>query len=523
VPQPEHWKTAWAESTSVVSYLKQETLAKEKGESREGICIRKQRAKQVTIMSEVAKRKARKRLREATSICLSMDDVKARKIMRFRCDTPHEPYHAGGILGVFDGSYVSLDEITEDHGKIAVAKMESFLREYFTPLGRDFDAAGYSHFCTCVHTLVADGATAARKILFLAFFALFPNLSQAIRDAAHAIRIAVSPLHFDALFGAVWKEIADRRHSLLADVMNSPKNQKILEMIQTDCLKIPSDARPLTVVLKHFGFAKQRMDSSVNPIAKVAMLLLVVCTMLALRASDERNKTDMRKNARHLLEQFKAPFCEALGASADWGILYEAFLRKFDQRDHDISCTCREVAEYLSLLDACFRKGGIFVHRDSEAAMGSAAPPAGALKPRRFISQIVRNQIHTQAVFRCGQSPTLVLGRCTSSERRELAQRMHVVCDTTEARLKAEFAEKGLQQSTACFDITMLRDAWAEGAAPLLKNKLRNMARLLSRGWGANPSRFVTEWEELVPPILERACALQYRVDEVGKADNRPV
>ena len=64
VPQPEHWKTAWAESTSVVSYLKQETLAKKKGESREGICIRKQRAKLVTIMSEVAKRKARKHLRE---------------------------------------------------------------------------------------------------------------------------------------------------------------------------------------------------------------------------------------------------------------------------------------------------------------------------------------------------------------------------------------------------------------------------------------------------------------------------
>ena len=114
------------------------------------------------------------------------------------------------------------------------------------------------------------------KFWFWAIYALFPNLSQTIRDAAHAIRIAVSPLHFDALFGAVWKEIADRSHSLLADVMNSTKNHKILEMIQTDCMKTPSDARPLTVVLKHFGFAKQRMDSSVNPIAKVAMLLLVV-------------------------------------------------------------------------------------------------------------------------------------------------------------------------------------------------------------------------------------------------------
>ena len=155
--------------------------------------------------------------------------------------------------------------------------------------------------------------------------------------------------------------------------------------------------------------------------------------------------------------------------------------------------------------------------------MGSAAPPAGALKPRRFISQIVRSQIRTQAVFRCGQSPTLVWSRCTSSERRELAQRMHVVCDTTEESLKVEFAEKGLQQSTACFDITMFQDAWAEGAAPLLKNKLRNMARMLSRGWGTHPSRFVTEWEELVPLILERARALEYRVDEVGKADNLSV
>jgi hypothetical protein len=33
----------------------------------------------------------------------------------------------------------------------------------------------------------------------------------------------------------------------------------------------------------------------------------------------------------------------------------------------------------------------------------------------------------------------------------------------------------------------------------------------------------LAEWEELVPLILERARALEYRVDEVGKADNRPV
>ena len=68
VPQPKIWRNAWAETGSCVSFNKQATLAKKKGESKEGACIRKQRVKQLRVMSEVCKRKARRRLREADSV-----------------------------------------------------------------------------------------------------------------------------------------------------------------------------------------------------------------------------------------------------------------------------------------------------------------------------------------------------------------------------------------------------------------------------------------------------------------------
>ena len=100
-------------------------------------------------------------------------------------------------------------------------------------------------------------------------------------------RIAVrNPLHIDELFGEVWKELFDKRHALVPDVMNSKKWQDLLQHIQRVVLRIPSESRPLAVVLKHLRFAKQRFDSSADPIAKVAFMLLPLATMLAFIESD---------------------------------------------------------------------------------------------------------------------------------------------------------------------------------------------------------------------------------------------
>ena len=72
----------------------------------------------------------RKRLREASSVCLSMDEGKARKVLRVRCDTKEPPYSFGGVLGFLDTAYASLEEITDDHGNTAVNKLGDFFHDF---------------------------------------------------------------------------------------------------------------------------------------------------------------------------------------------------------------------------------------------------------------------------------------------------------------------------------------------------------------------------------------------------------
>ena len=69
----------------------------------------------------------------------------------------------------------------------------------------------------------------------------FPNVVLLLRDAAHALRIAVKdPLHRDALFGDVWNSLFAKRHALVPDNMNSPKWQDLLQNIQNKhgCMKL---------------------------------------------------------------------------------------------------------------------------------------------------------------------------------------------------------------------------------------------------------------------------------------------
>ena len=82
VPQIKDWSDAWAEVSSSVSFLKQERIARKKGERLK----RRQRSAMTSVMAEVIRMDTRKRLREATCITLSVDDSKRRKLIRYRCD-----------------------------------------------------------------------------------------------------------------------------------------------------------------------------------------------------------------------------------------------------------------------------------------------------------------------------------------------------------------------------------------------------------------------------------------------------
>ena len=86
VPQLQAWIDAWAESSTCVSFRKQETISLKKGSLSNG--LRKQRRKMLNIMAEVIRKHMRAEIREATSITLALDGKGCRKVVRYRCDTP---------------------------------------------------------------------------------------------------------------------------------------------------------------------------------------------------------------------------------------------------------------------------------------------------------------------------------------------------------------------------------------------------------------------------------------------------
>ena len=101
-------------------------------------------------MAEVLRKKIRKVLGQATAICLSIDECKHRKIIRFRADLPtaycaHPGSHwrvgasgfsQAGVLGLLDCSKKDVTDFEEDHAVTAVRKLEEFLTSFCTPLGR---------------------------------------------------------------------------------------------------------------------------------------------------------------------------------------------------------------------------------------------------------------------------------------------------------------------------------------------------------------------------------------------------
>ena len=203
----------------------------------------------------------------------------------------------------------ALGDFEEDHAVIAVRKMDSFLTKCCTPLAskrrplateflQTYTQTLKEHILKRTRTFAVDGAVKQRRALEYAVGTTFPNVVLILRDAAHALRIAIKdPLHHDDVFGDVWESLFNVRHALVPDVMNSQRWQALLQQIQKEVLRIVGASQPLQVVLKHLRFAKQRFDSVADPMAKVALILLPLGTLLAFIRSDERHKPDPRARA----------------------------------------------------------------------------------------------------------------------------------------------------------------------------------------------------------------------------------
>ena len=78
------------------------------------------------------------------------------------------------------------------------------------------------HILKRTRSFAVDGAVKERRGLEYAVQTIFPNVVLSVRDAAHALRIAIKdPLQHDDVFGDVWDSLFNVRHALVPDVMNS--------------------------------------------------------------------------------------------------------------------------------------------------------------------------------------------------------------------------------------------------------------------------------------------------------------
>ena len=443
-----------------------------------------------------------------------MDDRQYQKIVRFRCDAPEKPFFRKGILGVMGLEKSAVGDFEEDHAVIAVRKLDSFLNRLCTPLGRQSrplaaDIALKEHVRKCTRTFAADGASKERRALLLATKELFPNVVLLLRDPAHALRIVVKdPLHFDSLFGEVWDTLFDKRHALVP-VMNSQKWQDLLQNIQRVVLRMPCESRPLAVVLKHLRFAKQRFDSSADPVAKVAFMLLPLATMLAYIGSDERHKPCDRERAKTLLKKLDSKFALAIGVSADWGLVTQAFLRIFDKSAHDIAKTDSEIRAFEKLMRVLFDQGAVFSSRSTEKSIRPTQLPAiggyfgtPGVKPM-FVTEHIEKMLRQRAVFNCGSEQVLLWGAPKAADVKEISERLKFITAHVIDRVGAEL---GHLSHFSCFDVLALRAAYGctdPGEAITLQQAMQRHLRRVAQDLHVDEVTAAKEYRQVALLILD--------------------
>ena len=134
-------------------------------------------------------------------------------------------------------------------------------------------------------------------------------------------------------------------------------------------------------------------------------MLLPIATLLAYMGSDSRHERGLRERALALLKHFDNKCCLALGLSADLGLVCQAFLRCFDNGNHDIALSRTEIDDFIMTLEALFLEGRVFTraHETAPAAGGTVALPAVGGRAGKFGRE---GRVHNTG---CGQKAASAL------------------------------------------------------------------------------------------------------------------
>ena len=263
----------------------------------------------------------------------------------------------------------------------------------------------------------------------------------------------------------------------------------------------------------------RRWNSTAGPVAKIALMLLPVATLLAHVASDKRHEKDQRDRATALLKTMDAKFCTATGVSADWGIICKWFLRLFDVASHDIAKSRSQVDCMLETLDAVFVHGRVFQHHlgaHSRAALAGrdfaadeplppdhkAVSDAG-LEVGFITSQVMRN-LSRKYVFYAEGMPVLLWGEPPEAHKAELLDRLQNVASLTKERLRADFPRTDVRSALAMFDRRLLQKGFGPQADDDMRKFLLAGAKKLAALLDKEEAATLLQYNGVLPYMMQQ-------------------
>ena len=257
-----------------------------------------------------------KKLSEATSISLSVDDRKDFRLVRYRCNLPSPqstvqgpqssekgpssleewcdalPLAAEGLLGVYRIGQDVPENTLESHDADKSVAMAKTVHELIKRACLDsegvLDETSYNIVKKNVRHFASDqGPSVNRCGKVLASDGNLSNLVYCSFDAAHQVRIGCKdPLQALAGFEMQWKQLFGGKEALLPSIQNSEVWTAKLLAAQNKVLEVYGKQGSLEKTIKTFSFAPQRFDSSASPLLKYCSLIRAIAILCGMQAAD---------------------------------------------------------------------------------------------------------------------------------------------------------------------------------------------------------------------------------------------
>ena len=225
------------------------------------------------------------------------------------------------------------------------------------------------------------------------------------------------------------------------------------------------------------------------------------------------------------MKKLDSKFCAAIGASADWGIICNWFLRLFDVANHDIAKSRSQIDCMIETLDAVFVNGSVFqrLFEPASGGMNSVsrgvafeeplpqvhpAVDAGGVEVGFITAKVVRN-LRKKFVFYAGGLPVLLWGELKPDESQELLHRLHNVASLTKERLLADFPRDDVRSALAVFDRRLVQKGFGPFPDSDVRRFLLRGTRQLAGLLGCEEAAAVLQYNGVLPYMLRQMAPLQ--------------